>query len=69
MNFSIIYPENKVVNDRQIASWYRDAVSNKEIDTEMFGSNETNPQLQAFALEDAGLITLGDTDRLRNSGD
>lgn len=69
MNFRIIYPEDRVIGNNTIGSWYKDAVSNGEIDLERFERGETNPRLQALALEDAGLITLGDSDRLRNSGD
>lgn len=54
--FHIIYPENRLVSDEWIASQYADALANGYIGAEYSEANDV--VRQAFALSDAGIITL-----------
>ena len=58
MTTFIIYPEKRWVPAKQIASWYADAIANKEIDTLRFPHCRTIAEMAA-ALDDAGIITRG----------
>ena len=56
-NFYIVYPEVRFVSDRQIESWYADAVANDEIASEYLYAHDL--QTKARGLSDSGVITLG----------
>jgi hypothetical protein len=65
MQFEIIWPEKRWVTAQRIAIWYGDAVANGKISADDVGhairaaSSLAGPELQARALHNAGLITLG----------
>lgn len=54
MDFHIIYPEDRMVPEKRIRVWWKDAVANGDI------VDKSPPTVTAMAhdLSDAGLITL-----------
>jgi hypothetical protein len=57
LKFWIIWPENRFVSENQMKTWYFDAVANNEISREYLDLKDVSKM--AAALNDAGLITLG----------
>lgn len=55
----LIYPEKKWIPVEKLSGWYHDAVANEEIDPSYVGLSDDEWSMQAEALSDAGLITLG----------
>lgn len=55
MDFKLLYPERRVVSERQIKTWYSDAVANDEVDDKTC----TDVIDMAKELSSAGIITLG----------
>jgi hypothetical protein len=55
MQFTIIWPERRVVSEEQIKTWYLDAVDNGDVNN----LGVTDPKSMAMELHSAGLITLG----------
>lgn len=56
-DFYINYPEKRYVSAKTIAIWYKDAVANGEIAPCYFNAKSHGEM--AAALQDAGIITLG----------
>lgn len=54
--FSIIWPERRLVSAEQIENWFSDAVADGKVDVNQRGVCVED---RAYALHDAGLITLG----------
>lgn len=54
--FKIIYPEKRTVPESVIEGWFSDAVADKKIDADQWG---TSVEEHARALDDLGWITLG----------
>lgn len=54
----IIYPENKLVTEDRILSWYNDAVEDGEIEPCDTSPASITVHDAAMALDDAGIITL-----------
>ena len=54
--YSILYPERRVVDEKTITTWYSDALANNELD--LPHDSVSDPDEQARALDEAGLITL-----------
>lgn len=57
--FELLWPENKVVSEDTIIGWFFDAIKNDELDIDCIAFNDIKtPQEMAYALHNAGLITL-----------
>lgn len=52
--YTILYPEARVVSDKQILTWYSDAVANEQVDD----AGSVSAEQAASILHEAGLITL-----------
>ena len=57
-NFLIVYPEKRLVSEKDISLMYFDAVANNEVDE--VDVDADNVYGMALALDDAGIITLSD---------
>lgn len=56
-SYQIIWPERRMISERQIRVWYSDAVANGDAEE----TNLTHPDEMAKELENIGIITLGDS--------
>jgi hypothetical protein len=54
MQFTIIWPERRVVSEEQIKTWYNDAVDNGDLEP-----GAPNAKVMAMELHSVGVITLG----------
>lgn len=56
-SYQIIWPERRMISERQIRVWYSDAVANGDAEE----ISLTDPYDMAKELENIGIITLGDS--------